>query len=137
MAVDRDAHALRTNEDRVRKRFPATDLTTLVADLTGPLALPELDGLVAANSLHYVRPERQVEVIRTLAGHLRPGGRFVVVEYDADRGNPYVPFPFSAASWRGLAADGRARRDDGDRPRPEPVPRRDLLRGQPPRLRAV
>ena len=111
MAVDRDARALRTNEDRVRKRFPATDLTTLVADLTGPLALPELDGLVAANSLHYVRPERQVEVIRTLAGHLRPGGRFVVVEYDADRGNPYVPFPFSVASWRRLATrQGSSRR---------------------------
>ena len=103
VAVDRDAHALRTNEDRVQKRFPATDLTTLVADLTGPLPLPELDGLVAANSLHYVRPERQVEVIRTLAGHLRPGGRFVVVEYDADHGNPWVPHPFSFPSWERLA----------------------------------
>ena len=105
VAVDRDARALRTNADRMRARFPATDLTTVVADLTGPLALPELDGLVAANSLHYVRPERQVEVIHSLAGHLRPGGRFVVVEYDADRGNPYVPFPFSVASWRRLAAE--------------------------------
>ena len=105
VAVDRDARALRTNVDRIRARFPATDLATLVADLTGPLDLPELDGLVAANSLHYVRTERQVEVIRTLAGHLRPGGRFVVVEYDADRGNPYVPFPFSAVSWRRLAME--------------------------------
>ena len=105
VAVDRDAHALRTNEDRVQKRFPATDLTTLVADLTGPLSLPELDGLVAANSLHYVHGERQDEVVRTLAAHLRSGGRFVVVEYDADRGNPYVPFPFSAVSWRSLAAE--------------------------------
>ena len=38
----------------VAARFPATRLTTLVADLTGPLDLPPLDGLVAANSLHYV-----------------------------------------------------------------------------------
>ena len=87
----------------MRARFPATDLTTVVADVTGPLPLPELEGLVAANSLHYVRPERQVEVIRTLAGHLRPGGRFVVVEYDADRGNRWVPHPFSYRSWEGMA----------------------------------
>ena len=40
-----------------------------------------------------------------MPAHLRPGGRFVVVEYDADRGNPYVPYPFSAASWRRLAAE--------------------------------
>lgn len=105
VAIDRDAHALRTNAERVRARFPATDLTTLVADLTGPLALPLLDGIVAANSLHYVRRERQVDVIRALATHLRPGGRFVVVEYDADRGNPYVPHPFSTGSWRRLATD--------------------------------
>ena len=32
-----------------------------------------------------------------------PGGRFVVVEYDADRGNPWVPHPFSYASWERLA----------------------------------
>jgi hypothetical protein len=26
------------------------------------------------------------------------------VEYDADRGNPWVPHPFSAAGWERLAA---------------------------------
>jgi ubiquinone/menaquinone biosynthesis C-methylase UbiE len=104
IAVDRDAGALRTNAERVRSRFPAIDLVTLTADLTGDLPLPELDGLVAANSLHYVRPERQVAVVEALVAHLRPGGRFVVVEYDTDRGNPYVPHPFSAGSWERLAA---------------------------------
>ena len=103
VAVDRDGRALGANEAAVRARFPAVELTTLSADLTGPLALPELDGLVAANSLHYVARDRQVAVVRALAGHLRPGGRFVVVEYDADRGNPYVPHPFSFPSWERLA----------------------------------
>ena len=62
-----------------------------------------LDGLVAANSLHYVPRDRQVAVIRALTTHLRPGGKFVVVEYDADRGNPWVPHPFSYPSWERLA----------------------------------
>lgn len=104
VAVDRDPHALRENARAMASRFPDVELTTLVADLTGPLdALPRLDGLVAANSLHFVPRERQVAVVRSLAGHLRPGGRFIVVEYDADRGNPWVPHPFSSAAWERMA----------------------------------
>jgi hypothetical protein len=41
--------------------------------------------------------------VRQLADHLRPGGAFILVEYDADRGNPWVPHPFSLASWERLA----------------------------------
>jgi SAM-dependent methyltransferase len=104
VAVDRDAGALRENARRMAERFPATTLVTRVADLTGPIELPVLDGLVAANSLHFVARDRQVGAIRGLAAHLRPGGAFVVVEYDADRGNPWVPNPFSAGSWERLAA---------------------------------
>jgi hypothetical protein len=37
--------------------------------------------------------------------YLRPGGRLVLVEYDADQGNPWVPFPLSYDSWAKLAAD--------------------------------
>jgi SAM-dependent methyltransferase len=103
VAVDRDAGALRTNEAAVAVRFPATELTNLVADLEGPLDLPPLDGLVAANSLHYVPRARQVAAIRSLAAHLRPGAPFIVVEYDADRGNPWVPHPFSSRAWARLA----------------------------------
>jgi SAM-dependent methyltransferase len=104
VAVDRDARALRDNERAVRSRFPDVSFETLVADLTGPLELPTLDGLVAANSLHFVARDRQVGVVAGLATHLRPDGRFVVVEYDADRGNPWVPHPFSYAAWERLAA---------------------------------
>jgi ubiquinone/menaquinone biosynthesis C-methylase UbiE len=104
VAVDRDGRALRANADAVERRFPEVEFDTLTADLTGALELPELDGLVAANSLHYVARDRQVLVIRALAAHLRPGGRFVVVEYDADRGNPWVPHPFSYRSWERLAS---------------------------------
>jgi SAM-dependent methyltransferase len=103
VAVDRDAGALRENARRMAERFPATTLVAQRADLTGPLGLPALDGLVAANSLHFVGRDRQVDAIRGLVAHLRPGGAFVVVEYDADHGNPWVPNPFSARSWPQLA----------------------------------
>lgn len=104
VAVDRDRGALARNARAVAERFPDVEIRTLIADFSSPLELPVLDGLVAANSLHYVPRQRQVEVIRALATHLRPGGRFVVVEYDADGGNPWVPYPFSQASWERLAA---------------------------------
>ena len=103
VAVDRNGRALRANEASVRARFPDVRYATLNADLTGALDLPELDGLVAANSLHYVPRDRQVAVVRALTAHLRPGGRFVVIEYDADRGNPWVPHPFTYGSWERLA----------------------------------
>lgn len=104
VAVDRDGGALRENERAVRSRFPATTIEVLRADLTGPLTLPDLDGIVAANSLHFVPRERQEAVVEALAVHLRPGGSFVVVEYDADHGNPWVPHPFSYPSWERIAA---------------------------------
>jgi SAM-dependent methyltransferase len=105
VAVDRDRRALRICAERVAAAFPATRLTTVVGDLTGPLELPPLDGLVAANSLHFVPRDRQVEVVRRLAEHLVPDGRFLVVEYDADHGNPWVPHPFSFETWQRLAVD--------------------------------
>jgi len=104
VAVDRDPRALRANAAAVAARFPATRLRTLVGDLEGPLELPPLDGLVAANSLHFVPRDRQVSAISRLAGHVAPGGTFIVVEYDADRGNPWVPHPFSTGTWASLAS---------------------------------
>jgi len=105
VAVDRDAGSVQANADTLAARFPVVVLTTLVADFTMPLDLPALDGLVAANSLHFVPRDRQVAVIRSLAAHLRPGGPFIVVEYDADRGNHWVPHPFSAPTFARLAAE--------------------------------
>jgi SAM-dependent methyltransferase len=105
VALDRDAGALRSNAETVASRFPEVALTTLVADFTTELALPLLDGLIAANSLHFVPRDRQAAVIRSLAMHLRPGAPFLVVEYDADRGNPWVPHPFTATTFARLAAE--------------------------------
>jgi SAM-dependent methyltransferase len=105
IAVDRDARALAETAATVASRFPGIDLETRTADFESPLRLPLLDGLVAANSLHFVARDRQVEVVRQLASNVRRGGAFIIVEYDADRGNPWVPHPFRRASWERLAAD--------------------------------
>ena len=101
-AVDRDARALEEAARRVRAAPQPPGLHTLVGDFTGPLALPPLDGIVMANSIHFVRDP--VAVLRAVSDLLRPGGLFVVVEYDADRGNQWVPHPISAGRWPSVAA---------------------------------
>jgi len=101
--VDRDLGALEVQLERLRARFPAVAVTPLVADFTKPIDLPPLDGIVMANSLHFVRDK--LPVLRLVRGYMKPGGRFVLVEYGADRGNPWVPHPLSFATWATLAAD--------------------------------
>jgi SAM-dependent methyltransferase len=103
VAVDRAARDLAAAALAVDRGFPGIELGTLVADFERQLDLPPLDGIVAANSLHFSRPERQVGVVAAMAAHLRPGALFIVVEYDADRGNPWVPHPFSSRRWVEIA----------------------------------
>ncbi len=85
----------------MRARFPRSAVHYQHADFTQPLALPPLDGLVMANALHFHRHKEPI--VRRLRGYLKPGGRFVLVEYNADIGNPWVPYPLSYRTWEALA----------------------------------
>jgi SAM-dependent methyltransferase len=104
-ALDRDAGALRENARAAAQRFPGVTVHPLTADFTRPLpaALPPLEGVVMANALHFVPDARKPEVVQRLAGALKPGGRLLLVEYNVDRGNLWVPHPLSYARWETLA----------------------------------
>jgi ubiquinone/menaquinone biosynthesis C-methylase UbiE len=101
VALDRDAGALRRLETEMTRRFPDVALRTRVGDFREALPEGPFDGVLAANSLHFVVDP--VSVLSRAGATLRAGGRFILVEYDADRGNPWVPHPFSYATWRSLA----------------------------------
>jgi ubiquinone/menaquinone biosynthesis C-methylase UbiE len=103
ISIDRDAGALREQEARMRKCFPGAAVEYRPADFTRPLDLPSLDGVVMANALHFHRD--QLPIVRRLRGSLRPGGRLLLVEYDTDRGNLWVPYPLSYPSWEALARE--------------------------------
>jgi SAM-dependent methyltransferase len=101
--VDRDAGALREQARAVRARYPQVALHLVPADFTRPLDLPPLDGLLMANALHFVASKQQAQVIRRLRAHLKPGGRLLLVEYNVERGNLWVPHPLSFAHWQATA----------------------------------
>jgi len=103
-AVDRDERDLRRLATDMAARFPATGLRTIVGDFDRPLDLGRASygGLLAANSLHFVRDPGVV--IARVSPFLGPGARILVVEYDSDAGNPWVPHPFSFRSWERIAA---------------------------------
>lgn len=100
-AIDQDRGALRRQEEEMRRRFPTLQVQYLAADYTRPLDLPPLDGVVMANALHFQR--RKDGVVQQIYRTLRPGGRFILVEYNVDRGNLWVPHPLSYQSWETLA----------------------------------
>jgi ubiquinone/menaquinone biosynthesis C-methylase UbiE len=78
------------------------DVHYLPADFTQQLELPALDGIVMANALHFFRDKQTV--IRHVRSFLKPGGRFILIEYNVERGNLWVPYPLSFPSWEKLAA---------------------------------
>ncbi len=101
LAVDKDRRALETMAARVAGRFQGAAVDPRVADFTQALPAGPFDGVLAANSVHFVRkPDAVLAAIRDV---LAPGGRFVLVEYDADHGNPWVPHPISFATWQRVA----------------------------------
>jgi ubiquinone/menaquinone biosynthesis C-methylase UbiE len=104
-AVDKDRHALQALERHFRESFPAASLSPVLADFTRPLTLPPLDGLLMANSLHFVADAGKALVLVRLSDLLRPGGRLIVVEYNTARANFAVPHPLDDAGFLALARE--------------------------------
>jgi len=97
--IDRDRGALRDLEHALRPG--GAMVRRLAADFTKPIDLASLDGVVMANSLHFVRDK--APVLALVHKMLKPSGRLLLVEYDADHGNTWVPHPMSFETWRALA----------------------------------
>jgi ubiquinone/menaquinone biosynthesis C-methylase UbiE len=106
-AVDRDQYALDALARHFAESYPGATLHTLRADFTHKLDLPALDGMVMANSLHFVMDK--APVLSRLIRLLKPGGRLIVVEYNTNRGNPAVPHPLDDQNWLKLAAQAGLR----------------------------
>ena len=62
------------------------------------LNLVNLDGILMANSFHFV--SRKIEFIDKVCKYFSRREAFLIVEYDTDESNPWVPYPMSFHSLR-------------------------------------
>ena len=105
-SVDKNKAALQDQARVIQKRFPSDqpNIQYINSDYTLPLSLPSLTGVVMANSLHFHKDK--AAILKLIFEYLGPQGCLILVEYNADRGNTWVPHPISYKSWQSLVEEG-------------------------------
>jgi ubiquinone/menaquinone biosynthesis C-methylase UbiE len=100
-AVDKDKSALRELENFHRVRFNTNrNLILLPSDFSRSLELPPLDGIVMANSLHFFKDKEKI--LRHVLKFLKPNGALLLIEYNVDSGNMWVPYPLTFETYAKL-----------------------------------
>jgi SAM-dependent methyltransferase len=95
-AVDKNMSSFKINS------FPNNiAIKTLESDFVrDDLNLDNLDGILMANALHFVRNKKSF--IEKMITYFRDAPVFLIVEYDTDLPNPWVPYPLSFITLRKL-----------------------------------
>jgi ubiquinone/menaquinone biosynthesis C-methylase UbiE len=90
IAVDTNAKALK----QIPANVNSVGIETRMADfIDDALDVKAADGILMANSLHYV--EDKVSFLNKLAPLLKTNGYFLLVEYNRTRANQWVPYPLT------------------------------------------
>lgn len=91
-AVDKNVKTFRANQHTGDVYFQ-----TVNADFTADsINIGDLDGILMANSLHFVSDK--ISFIKQCVKYFRGQKVFLIVEYDTDTPNPWVPYPVSFES---------------------------------------
>ena len=95
-AVDEHAEALKKILDSSRQHIIKIKANFVEDDLN----LAPLDGLLMANSLHFVKDK--MAFMQKMSSMLASDASILLVEYDMDKPNPWVPYPISFPSLKNL-----------------------------------
>ncbi len=99
-AIDKDSKAL----DKIRIESDQVTLKKTRKDfIHEELGMEPVDGILMANSIHFVADK--LSFMQRLKVNLKPLGRLILVEYDTNTANPWVPYPVSYDALKTLALD--------------------------------
>lgn len=98
-AVDKVSQSITSSETN------AVDIEFFKIDfIHEELPFSNLDGVLMANSLHYVNDKLQF--IENVKKHLKAEGQMIIVEYDTEKRNPWIPYPVSFEVLRKILSGG-------------------------------
>ena len=95
-AVDNQSQVIHSPND-VEIEFVKADF------LNDSLPISNLDGILIANALHYVKDKSVF--IEKVKNYLKTTGQLIVVEYDIERANQWVPYPIPFHQLKSLFAE--------------------------------
>ena len=97
IAIDKDKKALR----KIPAAVNDVVIQTMAADFVyDALEIKEVDGILIANSLHYVK-DKDI-LLKKLISSTKTNGVFLIVEYDRQAGNQWVPYPLTIDAAKAL-----------------------------------
>ncbi len=96
-AIDKDRSVLEIPES-----FASNEIIAIRSDFENLPEIPLFDGILMANALHYV--PSPLPFLQKLLKNLRPGGAFILIEYDLLQSNPWVPYPIPFQQWQELSS---------------------------------
>jgi ubiquinone/menaquinone biosynthesis C-methylase UbiE len=99
-------YAVDENKSALNKIKPITgiELKKVVANFeTDDLELLNLNGILMANSLHYVKDK--ITFLKKAITWMKIESSFIIVEYDTEKSNRWVPYPISFVSLQKLFAE--------------------------------
>jgi len=92
-SIDKDKYSLEIQKQEFDHKFPNSNIKFKQADFNTELDLPKLDGILLANSLHYVK--NQLNFLVNLKKYLKSQSKIIIVEYNSSEGNIWVPYPLT------------------------------------------
>jgi SAM-dependent methyltransferase len=78
------------------------EIKIVEGDFNRNMEFPMVDNILMANALHYA--EDPISVLKNVLNHLKPGGQFILIEYETERAiSQWVPYPIPFSCFQKIA----------------------------------